>query len=91
VPRDLVPKSLDWLIRVLLSYDESRFITTVRLTRATFTIVLQELWNIDHFSNRQMPLDLQSSIELYRLGYSGTSACVGEVARRFGLSEGGVV
>jgi hypothetical protein len=91
VPRDPVPKSFDWFIRVLPAYDESRFVATVRLTRATFAIVLQELWNTGQFSNRQMPLDWQASIVLYRLEHSGTGACVVEVARRFGLSEGGVV
>jgi hypothetical protein len=56
-----------------------------------FAVVLQELWSTGHFSNRHMPLDWQASIVLYYLGHSGTGACVGELARRFGLSEGGVV
>jgi hypothetical protein len=52
---------------------------------------MQELWSTGHFSNRQMPLDWETSIVLYCQGHSGTGTCVGEVARRFGLSESGVV
>jgi hypothetical protein len=91
VPRDPVPKSLDWFIRFLPAYDESRFAATVRLTRATFAVILLDLWSTGHFSNRQMRLDWHASIVLYRLGHSGTGACVGEVALRLGLSEDGVV
>lgn len=94
VPRLPVPKSTEWISMVLPNISEDRFITMLRMNRATFNVLLSRIRTNICFNageNRQHSVEIQLAVTLYRLGASGDAASVRKIAALFGIGDGGTV
>jgi hypothetical protein len=60
------------------------------VTRIAFTLITKFLEDTGLFTRRQLPIEWQIHIVMYRLGHSGTGSSIGEVAQLFRVSEGSV-
>lgn len=94
-PRVSVPKSRDWSMNILPQYDEMRFRQTLRVSRDAFDFVLQSVKSHPAFHsnalNKQLPVELQLQIALFRFGRFGNAASLKDIERTFGVSEGTIV
>src|SRR4051794_40125207 len=94
-PRLSVPKSRDWSINVLPNYNDTRFRQTLRVSRNTFDLILDSIKAYPSFhnnsSNKQLPVELQLQIALFRFGRSGNAASLKDISRTFGVSEGTIL
>ena len=90
--RNAVPKSHEFLFKVLPALDDNRFKQEIRMSRESFEKVLHKICHDPVFSNQssigQADVELQLTICAYRFGSSGSSASIGKIARYFGVSEG---
>lgn len=90
-----VPKSLHWRDNVICSFDDGRFLQMLRVSKIQFAHLMHLFSDDISFHTRnshfQLPVDLQLSIVLYRLGSSGTSASVRKIATTFGVGDGGTL
>ncbi|XP_024214098.2 uncharacterized protein [Halyomorpha halys] len=89
--RGSVLKSSDWRSSVLPNVDEDRFKSLLRVNYFQFETVLQEIqdnpvFNSKH-SAKQMSVELQLAIVLYRLGCSGEEASIPKIASLFGCGD----
>lgn len=92
--RNPIPRSKDWVVNILPSYDEKRFTSCLRVNRQQFSIILQEIQNDDLFSTAlnhqlQFPVHLQLAIVLHRLGGQGDTNL--KIAACFGIGDGGTI
>ena len=90
--RNAVPKSQDFLLKILPALDDDRFKQELRMSRESFEKVLHKISHDPVFVNQcsigQADVELQLTICAYRFGSSGSSASIGKIARHFGVSEG---
>jgi hypothetical protein len=94
VPRLRVPKSDHWYCSILETYDDDRFRRYLRVTRSDFGKILHYIRDHQGFLEtkpKQMPVEKQLAISLYRFGVSGTGASIGNVSALFGVGDGGTV
>ncbi|XP_021949503.1 protein ANTAGONIST OF LIKE HETEROCHROMATIN PROTEIN 1-like [Folsomia candida] len=94
VPRIRVPKSDEWYLSVLASYDDTRFKKYLRVTRFDFGRILEMIRCHSVFqevTKKQIPIEKQLAIALYKFGTNGTASGVGNVAALFGVGDGGTV
>ena len=95
LPRQLVPKSDQWYINILPSLDDSRFKQFMRVQREDFGRILSMIENNKVFKNqnkkRQLNVDLQLAISLFKFGCNGTGSSIHKVASLFGIGDGGTI
>lgn len=90
-----VPKSIDWRTNILSSFDNRRFNQMLRVSRSQFVHLVNLIKGDEVFAtasvHRQIAVDLQLAIVLFRLGSSGSSASVRKICTVFGVSDGGIL
>ena len=95
VPRLLVPKSDEWFRRILPNYGDDLFRTFMRVSRQDFNRVLMLIENNSVFkgpnSYKQLEIDEQLALTLYKFGNDGTGSGIVNVAALFGVGGGGTV
>jgi len=91
-PRIEVPKSRHWLKEVLPNLDPLRYRQSMRVSRETFQFILRSIENHAVFKNnsknKQLAVEDQLSIAMWRFGRCGNGASVMDTSSRFGVSEG---
>ncbi|KAL7725548.1 hypothetical protein ACLKA6_013903 [Drosophila palustris] len=75
-----VPKSINWRTNILSSFDNRRFYQMLRDEVFAAASV-----------HRQIEVDLQLAVVLFRLGSSGSSASVRKICTIFGVIDGGTL
>nr|XP_024217992.1 protein ALP1-like [Halyomorpha halys] len=93
--RGSVLKSTHWRSSVLPNLDEDRFKSLLKVNYFQFKIIIQEIkddsvFNCKH-SAKQLSVELQLAIVLYRLGCSGEGASIRKNANLFGCGDGGTI
>lgn len=95
IPRNLVPKSDQWYRDILPNYDDDRFRQFMRVSRKDFGRILFMIQDHSVFysnnSQKQIPIDKQLAVTLYKLGNDGSSNSIFHVAAVFGIGGGGTV
>ena len=95
VPRTRVPKSTEWVLRVLPQLSDDRFRSYTRMHRRSFGILCSMIEDHSVFQNHsscaQVPVDQQLLVALAKLANDGSSSSVRPVASVHGVSEGHVV
>ncbi len=95
VPRSCqVPRSKDWYTNVLPHYDEDRFKSCVRVTRAQFSRIMDLIKPMPVFqttSHNALPVEVQLAVSLFRFGNDGSGASYERVGQLFGISEAGMI
>ncbi|KAM8702541.1 hypothetical protein ACLKA7_005657 [Drosophila subpalustris] len=89
-----VPKSIDWRNNILSSFGDGRFKQMLRVSKYQFANMVNLIKADEVFSTagiRQIPVDLQIAIVLFRLGSSGSSASVKKICTIFGIGDGGTL
>uniref|UniRef100_A0A0K8VC70 Putative nuclease HARBI1 n=1 Tax=Bactrocera latifrons TaxID=174628 RepID=A0A0K8VC70_BACLA len=90
-----VPKSPVWLNEILNKFDENRFRQMLRVSKEQFNKIFNLIKNDPEFnkahSSKQIPVDLQLAIVLYRLGSCGEGAALKKIATLFGVGDGGTL
>ncbi|KAL7739311.1 hypothetical protein ACLKA6_002649 [Drosophila palustris] len=89
-----VPKSIDWRNNILSSFGDGRFKQMLRVSKYQFANMVNLIKADEVFSTagiRQIPVDLQLAIVLFRLGSSGSSASVRKICTIFGIGDGGTL
>jgi len=89
-----VPKSRQYMESVLPELDDDKFKSEMRVSRDAFRFILNQIQDRQVFMNRsfnkQLPVQDQLSVALYRFGRYGNGASVRDVSAHFGLGEGTV-
>ncbi|OXA53469.1 putative nuclease HARBI1 [Folsomia candida] len=88
--RNPVPKSFDWLEKVLPQLDEKRFRAQLRVNKSAFLDLLRIIKGSIPESNYQEPLELQLAVALNQFGTYGNGSSSENIAAKFGLSHGSV-
>ncbi|GAB0095856.1 protein ANTAGONIST OF LIKE HETEROCHROMATIN PROTEIN 1 [Sergentomyia squamirostris] len=91
--RSKVAKCL-WFEEILPTYDDSRLLQYIRVSREEFTFILHEICTDPVFiakSGNQMPVEKQLALVLYRLGSFGDSSSIAKIAALFGIGDGGTL
>lgn len=95
VPRMLVPKSDEWFKRILPNYADDQFKKFMRVSREDFRKILALIENNDIFkgpnSKKQLEIDQQLALTLYKFGNDGTGSGIVNTAALFGVGGGGSV
>lgn len=90
-----VPKSREFLCNILPNLDENRFCEIVRVKWHNFEHILNLIKDDEVFKGpnswKQIPVDIQLIIVLYRLGCCGEGSSIGKVAKFFGVGDGGTI
>jgi DDE superfamily endonuclease len=87
--RPKIPKSRDFIEKILPILTEERFKSEIRVSRGGFQEILRSIHEHPVFTNKtQIPVYDQLSIALYRFGRYGNGASIRNVAAHFGFSEG---
>lgn len=91
---NLIPRSKEWDVNILPSYEERRFTSTLRVNRQQFSLILREIENDDLFSTGlihrlEFPVHFQLVIVLFRLGGKGDTNM--KIAAAFGIGDGGII
>jgi transposase len=90
--RSYVPKSRDFMEKILPILTEERFKSEIRISRNGFQEILRNIKNHPVFTNnafnKQLSIYDQLSITLYRFGRYGNGASTRDIASHFGLGEG---
>ncbi|KAI5777311.1 hypothetical protein EDC01DRAFT_624108, partial [Geopyxis carbonaria] len=78
------------------SKDSIRFRRNLRVSSSTFDILLAKVgsnpvFNDDNSRRKQLPVNMQLAIALYRFGHNGSASTVEHVAQWSGVSAGMVV
>lgn len=93
--RNPVPKSTHWRENILPLLDEGRFRHMLRVDRNQFNCLLSIIENDEIFSSahssKQLQVETQLAITLYRLGSTGESATFRKTAALFGVGDGGTL
>ncbi|GAB0091140.1 hypothetical protein DMENIID0001_059490 [Sergentomyia squamirostris] len=88
--RSKVAKCL-WFEEILPTYDDSRLLQYIRVSREEFTFILHEICTDPVFiakSGNQMPVEKQLALVLYRLRSFGDSSSIAKIAALFGIGDG---
>jgi len=90
-----VPKVFTFTNEVLQNLDEGRFKKYMRCSRSQFNKILCLIENDSAFdgarSGKQLPIELQLIVTLYRLGSYGEGATICKMAGLFGIGDGGTI
>ncbi|XP_034486475.1 protein ANTAGONIST OF LIKE HETEROCHROMATIN PROTEIN 1-like [Drosophila innubila] len=91
-----VPKPIKWRYNILSSFNDEHFYQMLRVSRNQFAKLVYLIKGDKVFarysaSHRQMPIELQLAIVLFRLGSSGGNASVRKIGEIFGVGNGGTV
>ncbi|XP_037946997.1 protein ANTAGONIST OF LIKE HETEROCHROMATIN PROTEIN 1-like [Teleopsis dalmanni] len=94
-PSNSVPKLLDWHKNVLPHMNDNQFKEMLRVNREQFQHLLTLIEKSEVFqkpySNKQLPIELQLAIVLYRLGSASENVSTRKIANLFGIGGGGTV
>jgi hypothetical protein len=95
IVRQPVPKSDQWYHNVLPSLDDYRFKQFLRVSRRDFGRIMRLIENNPVFAptnnQRQLSIDKQLAITLYKFGFDGTGSSLVNTAALFGIGDGGSV
>lgn len=80
IPRSLLPKSDEWITKILPSYSDEHFRHFMRVPREDFRKILRLVENhaVFHGPNcqKQLPVKNQIAITLFKFGFAGNSSVV---------------
>jgi hypothetical protein len=95
VPRLRIPKSTDWILRVLPQLSDERFRTYTRMGRRSFGVICSMIEDhpvfLNQSSSKQTPVYNQLLVAIWKLANDGSSSSVRPIASIHGVSEGHVV
>ena len=95
VDRGMISKFDRWFVTVLPEYCEKTFKSIRRVTREDFKRILRLIEGHAHFhatnSHKQIPLEKQLAVTLYKFGNDGTGSSLTNVAALFGVRCGGTI
>jgi hypothetical protein len=95
IPRNPVPKSCHWYTEILPNLDDHRFKQTLRVSREDFGRILGFISGDAVFhgvnSQKQMNMEQQLAITLFKLGHDGTGNSMSNAAAKFGVGDGGTI
>lgn len=88
-----VPKSTEWYLKILPSYDDNRFKSCLRVSRNQFREIIIKLseCNIFKQQNFKFTIELQIAVALYRFGNDGSGVSFQKIGQIFGISDAGAV
>jgi hypothetical protein len=95
IVRQPLPKSDVWYTTILPTYDDRRFKIFLRVTRKDFRTILSIVEESPVFKTfngqKQLAVDKQLAITLYKLGFDGSGSSLSNAAAHFGIGDGGSV
>uniref|UniRef100_A0A336MPN4 CSON003378 protein n=1 Tax=Culicoides sonorensis TaxID=179676 RepID=A0A336MPN4_CULSO len=91
-----IPKSKEFINKVVPLLDNDRFKILFRISKKTFHTILNLIKDDEVFQYRgrgpyQYPVELQLQVVLFRLGSSGEAGSVTKTACLFGIGDGGSI